>query len=225
MSEPIPGGAGCDTRDLLIVHRVFRMMFTRAPGLIETSGTDPKRHTLLDDHLHVITSALHRHHHGEDLILWDRLAERRPACQLHVDLMRAQHADVAHRLAQIKRAHAGWRSDRDLERRPLVAALAALRDALNAHLADEEQFVPETAGALLTQREWDELRDHGIATTPRTRLLIEIGYMLNAMETDEERTEFWHVLPGPVRVLYRLFGSRQLSKEMTALYGADEPVA
>ncbi len=208
---------------MIVVHRVFRLLFGRAPGLVETSGADTKRHALLDDHLEVITSALHRHHAGEDITLWDRLAERRPACRLHVAQMRAQHADIVARLAEIKRAHAAWKTDRTVGRAPLAAALRALNDALTAHLADEEQFVPETAGALLTQTEWNELRDHGIATTPRSRLLIEVGYLLRTMETDDERAEAWQTLPGPVRLLYRLFGERQLSKELTALYGTDHP--
>ncbi|GAB2566037.1 hypothetical protein GCM10027033_23160 [Leucobacter ruminantium] len=103
-----------------------------------------------------------------------------------------------------------------------MAALQLVDAALAAHLGDEEPFVADHAPALLTQVEWDEMRDHGIAGIPKNRLLIHLGYMLRAFEAEEERADFWWALPFAARALYRLFGERQLTRELTALYGADD---
>lgn len=213
---------GCDIRDMYVIHRVLRTTFGRAPNLIAEAEDDPARHDLLDAHIAEITEALHRHHHGEDLTLWDRMAERRPACALHVGQMRAQHADIAERLSAVEQAHARWKVDRIGAKTDLAAALQSVHTALAAHLGEEEPFVAEHAPALLTQVEWDEMRDHGIAGIPKNRLLIQLGYMLRAYETEEERTEFWRAIPLVARALYLLFGERQLTRELTALYGADD---
>ena len=217
-----PTAPGCDIRDLYLIHRVIRTAFSRAPGLVAAAGDDPARHELLDAHIKEITEALHRHHHGEDLTLWDRLAERRPACALHVEQMRAQHADIGRRLTDVKNAHARWKADRSGANAELAAALEAVDTVLAAHLGDEEAFVAEHAPALLTQTEWDEMRDHGIAGIPKNRLLIQLGHMLRAFESEEERAEFWRAIPLPARAMYRLFGERQLTRELTALYGPDD---
>lgn len=217
-----PAAPGCDVRDLYVVHRVLRSVFGRAPALIAESG-DAARHAVVDAHIEEITAALHRHHHGEDLTLWDRLEERRPACALHVERMRAQHAGIGTLLEDVERAHARWKADRDGGRSGLVAALQAVDTRLTAHLAEEEPFVTTQAAELLTQEEWNEMRDHGISAMPRNRVLIQLGYMLRAFESDEERAEFWHAVPLGARVLYRLFGARQLSRELTQLYGTAAP--
>ncbi|GAA3728172.1 hypothetical protein GCM10022239_01220 [Leifsonia bigeumensis] len=222
MSPVDADGAGCATDDLLIVHRLLRTLFGKAPGLVESCGSD-RRQTRIDEHLDEITGALHRHHHGEDITLWDRLTERRPACALHVELMRSQHADISDLLDEVDAARAAWRADRLGGGAALLVALDRLNLALNAHLADEERFVPEAAGALLTQAEWDEMRDHGIATMPRDRLLIQLGYLMREMDSDEERERFWRGVPVMARALYRLFGARQLSRELAELYGSADP--
>lgn len=211
--------AGCDTRDLLVIHAVLRSLFGRASEVINAAN-EPRRALRADRHLREICDALHRHHHGEDLMLWDRLSERSPACALHVDRMRAQHERIAVRLDEVRAAHDAWRTDRDGGRAPLIAAIDQLNVELNDHLADEELNIRPVAGSLLSQSEWDGLRDHGIRTMPKGRILIQLGYMMRAMETDAERAEFFASVPPPVRVLYRLFGERQLSRELTELYSA-----
>lgn len=217
----LPSQVGCDVRDLYVIHRVLRALFGRAPALIASCGADPDRHALIDAHIEEITVVLHRHHHGEDITLWDRLAERRPACALHVEMMRAQHADIAVHLDRVADAHARWKADRSGAQTELVNALAAVHESLAAHLAREEPFVTGNAPELLTQKEWDELRDHGIAGIPKDRMLVQLGYMLRSFDSEAERTEFWRALPVIARVMYRLFGARSISKELTALYGDD----
>lgn len=218
-----PGGGtatGCDTSDLLVIHRVFRDLYARAPGLVAACGDDPRRHALVREHIDEITEALHRHHTGEDITLWDRLETRSPACALHVARMRAQHATVAEHLERVRTAKDAWRDDPVGGTTALVDELSALEAALVDHLNDEERTIRPLAGDLLTQTEWDELRDHGIAGTPKSRMLIQVGYLLRTFGDDEAgRLEFWNALPAVVRVLYRLFGERQLSRELTALYG------
>ncbi|MGB4135920.1 MAG: hemerythrin domain-containing protein [Microbacterium sp.] len=218
MTADVPGN-GCDTRDLLVVHRVLRSVFARIPRLVAEAGSDPERHAVIDAHLDEMAHALHSHHEGEDLALWDRLERRRPACALHVTQMRTQHAGIAAQLTRVATAHAGWKVDRAGGADALVGVLVALNDALNTHLADEERFVPEIAPELISQKEWDEMREHGMAGIPRDRLLVQLGFMLREFDTEEERADFWGRVPLGARVMYRLFGARQLSRELTEHYG------
>lgn len=95
-------------------------------------------------------------------------------------------------------------------------------DALTAHLADEQPFVTGSAPGLFTQDEWNEMRDHGMAGIPKDRILVQLGHMLRAFDSEEELADFWRALPAAARAMYRLFGARRLSRELTALYGTDE---
>lgn len=215
---------GCATEDLLVVHRLFRNMFGRAPGLVRSArGANEKRLVIIDRHVGEIVQALHTHHHGEDVMLWERLEDRAPACALHVARMRTQHADIAERLEDISIKLTVWQVDRVTGLEPLAAALENVRDALEAHLADEEDTIRPLAGEFIRQSEWEGLREHGFDAIPPERRLVQLGLMLSAFDNDDERREFWVALPAPVRALYRIFGARQFRKEWFELYQESVP--
>lgn len=203
------------------MHRVLRTLFSRAPGLVVEAGADPERHAIVDAHLEEIMRALHSHHEGEDLTLWDRLESRRPACAIHVSQMRAQHAEIGTLLRVASDAHSNWRKNRAAGASALAEALSAVNDSLNAHLTNEEAFVPEAASELISQVEWEEMRKHGMADIPKDRLLLQLGFMLREFESEKERAEFWRHVPLAAKVMYRLFGARQLTRELTLLYGTE----
>lgn len=203
---------------------MFRTLFDRAPDLVR-SGRDatPKRLAAIDRHLAETIEMLHTHHHGEDIMLWERLEDRAPACALHVARMRAQHEDIGVMLDDATKGLADWQADREGARDALVAQLEKVRDALAAHLADEEENIRPVATEFLRQGEWDGLAEHGMAAIPPDRRLVQLGWVLNSFDNDTERREFWGKLPAPARALYRLFGARKVNKEWLGLFGKPFP--
>ena len=68
---------GCDTSEMLVVHRLFRRVFGEAPDLVlGVPSGDAGRVRAVGDHLLLIARGLHGHHSTEDTLLWDELASR-----------------------------------------------------------------------------------------------------------------------------------------------------
>lgn len=219
-AEPL----GCATEDLLVVHRMFRTLFGKSPAMVRSGrGASRKRLAAIDRNVREIVHGLHVHHHGEDIMLWERIEDRAPACALHVARMRAQHADIADRLDEVMDKLAGWQADRDGGLEPLAVALEAVRDTLELHLADEETNVRPVASQVIRQSEWDGLAEHGLAAIPPKRRLVQLGWILSGLDNDEDRREFWMKLPAPARAMYRIFGARKLRKEWMDLYHEPMP--
>jgi hypothetical protein len=83
-------------------------------------------------------------------------------------------------------------------------ALATALDHLNAvaqpHLDDEEQKVVPLAAETLTQQEWDEMGQHGVAWIPRNKRGIAFGMILEPLG-EADRALMMRALPAPVRML------------------------
>jgi hemerythrin-like domain-containing protein len=175
--------------------------------------------------------ALHLHHETEDMLLWDRLTTRAPACVAHVDQMRAQHAEVASQLGSIEPQLAPWVATADAGLRDTLAGdIEVLRDTLFVHLGQEEDDILPVAGAVLSQQEWDELEKHTRATLtahrkeyPRDVLSLQLGLLL-ASVPEAERDDWFHTnVPAPARLLYALLMKRRYDNAMRELY-PDRPV-
>lgn len=233
-SGAMPGGqhAGCDTSGLILVHRIFRWLYTQLPMLVrEVQAGDVERAAIVGRYANLDFFALHMHHETEDIALWDRLTSRDPGCTLHVDQMRAQHADVAAQLARIEPQLEPWVATADPR---LGAALAAdievLRDTLHAHLAQEEDDILPVAGAVLSQQEWDWMEEHTRENLAAHRkelgkdiMALQVGLLI-ASVPEAERDEWMHKnIPAPIRLLYLLLMKRKYDRAMRELY-PDRPV-
>lgn len=214
---------GCDTSDLLIIHQVFRNVFAAAPPLTRgVADGDRARTHLVADHLADAAAGLHIHHEGEDLILWDRLETRAPACALHVGAMRQQHAAIATLLEELDGAVARWRglasgTDRDL----VVAILEEIDQELRAHLRQEEDDIRPVAGEVLTQAEWHQLAEHGLAATPKKNLLAQLAAIVDVIPPADRAAWLRENVPPLPRLLFTLLGRRQYAAQLHRLYGAD----
>ena len=72
------------------------------------------------------------------------------------------------------------------------------------------------AAVTVTQKEWDSLAKHGIASIPGNKKIIAFGMILEPLnETD--RVYMLSNVPPPVKVLYRLVGKRAWNKYATTL--------
>ena len=161
---PLAAGqhAGCDTSGMILVHRIFRWLYRELPLLVrEVEPGDIARSAIVGRYAHLDFFALHMHHETEDMAFWDRLKAREPGCTLHVGQMRAQHAEVAARLARIEPELAPWVATADPGLRDAFASdIEGLRDLLTAHLEQEEDDILPVAGAVMSQQEWDFMEEH-----------------------------------------------------------------
>ena len=227
--EKRPRGAderGCETEDLVIVHRTFRWMFRELPLLVAAvPDGDAERTKVVADHVSFVSSRLHGHHEAEDLVLWDRITDRAPACALHVDDMRRQHAEVAGLLGDLDPLVPAWRERADAATRDrIVAASEAVRDTLERHLGEEEAEIVPVAAVVLTQREWDGMGEHVQKELTLASFPVTLGLHL-ASVSERERTEWIDEnLPAPFRLAWRLLWRRRYEAAMDRLYaGAPVP--
>jgi hemerythrin-like domain-containing protein len=221
MVTKLPSTGGCDTSDMNMIHGVFRKGLTDAPALVRAVADGDTAHAAaVARHVEDLASGLHNHHHGEDLLLWDDLAARAPACAAHIDSMRAQHAEVARDLALLEPLIPVWAADATAAHREAVAgAVETVRDTLVKHLGAEEKEILPVASTVFSQEEWNKLGEHGRASIPKERQLIQLGYILESMPPEESRAWAKKELPGFVRLLYRLVGKRQFDAEQRAIHG------
>jgi hemerythrin-like domain-containing protein len=204
---------------MLMIHTVLRATLRDAVRLVRgVADGDRERASVIADHVLEVAGGLHNHHHGEDLLLWDRLEERAPSCADHVGQMREQHTRIAERLAVAEEIAPAWReSATAADRDRLAAALDATVQVFEAHTGQEETDILPIAGTVFTQPEWDELGEHGRKSIPRERMMIQLGTILDS--SGPYREVFWKELPPPVRLLYRLFGKRQYERHKALIEG------
>ena len=128
---------------MIRVHRIFRWQNRKLPEPVrEVEPGDTERSAIVGRYAHLDFFALRMHHETEDMVLWDRLVARGPACALHVGQMRAQHAEVAVRLSGIEPRLGHWVATADpLLRDAFPADIESLRDLLSAHLGQEEDDI------------------------------------------------------------------------------------
>jgi hemerythrin-like domain-containing protein len=207
---------------MLMIHALMRALFRDAPKLVRSAPAgDAERARVLGEHVIEIADGLHRHHTGEDELLWDQLSGKSPGCALHVGLMKRQHTAMGEALYRVEKAAIAWQDVADAAHRDaVVAALDDIDALLNVHLGDEERLILPTAGQVLSQREWNRLGEHGRAAIPRNRMFIQLGFILDSMSPDAARRFVAEALPAPARVLYRLIGRRQYLAHRRKVYGA-----
>lgn len=210
---------GCDTKDMVIVHRVFRREFALLPAMITAvAGGDTDRAKTVGDHAREMIEALHHHHEGEDILVWPKLRGHPDIDQALVTRMEEQHARVSELLTDVNARLDTWSRTADAaERDRLANSVAQLQDPLVEHLDDEERLLLPIIARTLTAAEWDAVGDRAMASIPKSRLLVFLGYILEDA-TPDERTEFLgnHV-PLPGRVSYRLIGRRKYEREASTL--------
>ncbi|MFJ4230255.1 hemerythrin domain-containing protein [Cellulosimicrobium cellulans] len=231
---PLPSGQhpGCDTSGMLLVHRIFRWLYRELPELVcEVRPGDTARSAVVGRYAHLDFFALHMHHETEDLVLWDRLEVRAPACALHVGQMRAQHAEVAVHLARIEPQLEPWVATADPRLRDALAAdVEGLRDVLSAHLGQEEGDILPVAADVMSQQEWDFMEEHTRATLLAHRkelgkdvMALQLGLLVASVPEAEREDWFRANVPAPIRVLYLLLLKRRYDAAMRELY-PDRPV-
>lgn len=197
----------CDASGMIEIHRLFRVGFGEGPALVAGVREGDAAHAeVVGQQLALLSTGLHAHHEGEDQRLWDALAVRAPSCALHVERMKAQHAEMLVQLAALDAALPAWRaSGAATEAEPVQQALAAINAALAVHLGDEERTIVPVMETTLTEAEVAWFGEHGRRATPKGQLWNQLGAILAAQPDGGEQ---WlrKNLPAPVRLLWRWVG-------------------
>ncbi len=224
-AAPVPDGPVlCNaTSAMRRIHRVFLWAYGEAPGLARSvSAGDTGRAAAVGTVLGNFDKLLHVHHEGEDLYMYPQLAERAPACAVHVAQMLAQHAQVTERLEVITPIRERWMNTADASLgEELAVRYEKLSELLKVHLRREVTEVTPAVEKVLTAKELDALASHGVDSFERKVVLAYLGMIL-ATNPPGEREEFFKEMPLPIRIAYRLVGRNLYRKQYATLFPGRE---
>ncbi len=223
---PVPDGPLLCTasHDMRMLHNGFLWCYERAGGLVRgVAAGDTARSTYVGQWLGDLDATLHSHHDTEDTYLWDRLAQRAPACALHVGQMKAHHEQVQALLHEAGPLLASWSVSADpATGEQLADAYERMLAVLKVHLRREVVEVMPVADRVITAAELKELGDHSIGSVPKRRLMPQLGMFLQGSEPPE-RQQFFAAAPAPIRLLFLVVGRRQFVTQWRTLFPG-EPV-
>ncbi len=215
-----PGPVLCQgTAAMRRIHRVFLWAYGEAPALVRSAGPgDTARAAYVGEVLGNFDKILHIHHEGEDLLMYPQLAERAPACALHVEQMLEQHRQVALRLDDIEPLRLRWMGTADVtDRDTLADKYRKLSDLLNVHLRREVTEVMPAVDKVMTEKELVAAAEHGTGQFSKRFLVGYLGMVL-ATNPPGEREELFKEMPAPVRVAYRVVGRRMYRRQYSTLF-------
>ncbi|SDT15845.1 hemerythrin domain-containing protein [Microterricola viridarii] len=218
--EPAGGTKSCDASGMAEIHRMFRAGFGEGAALIRGVREGDAAHAdRVGQHLANLSTGLHGHHEGEDTLLWDRLEERAPACTVHVERMRRQHAEMLVHLTALDVALPRWRlSGRAADVGAVTEALTGINAALAVHLPDEETTVVPVMEHVLAQDEVEALAEHGRKSAPKGAMFTTLGMILAAQPDGGAEWQRKH-LPAPARLIWRTVGARKYARYRASLVG------
>lgn len=170
-----------DSRDMFVVHDMFRRQFKAIPGLVsEVPAGDAAQVAIVAGHVAWMVTFLHAHHEGEDLFVWPKLLERIP---VKIDplilTMEAQHEGLAQALDDLAAKAASWRTTSAApERDALAGAATELLVRIAEHLGLEEREVLPLIDKYLTEKEWQKVGGSGLKKMSFGQLKVAFGMIL-----------------------------------------------
>lgn len=217
MKNSTPGPA---TREMPIIHRIFRRQFREVRKLVqEAPAGGATRVSAVADHLGFLLDGLHMHHTTEDDLIWPKLLGRAGLDAPLVMRMEEQHHEIDASVAEVRATMLGWRAD------PTPSTSSALADrigefmvVLEEHLDEEEEVVVPLIDRHLTEAEWQEVGRRGFEKFTPAQRWIATGQLVEVATTEETATMFAK-LPPPVKVLWHLIGKRKYRTYIAAVRG------
>ncbi|MEV6848729.1 hemerythrin domain-containing protein [Actinoplanes sp. NPDC051411] len=214
------GPKTCDASGMFEIHRMLQKSFDEAGGLVDGVRTGDTGHAgAVATQLHLISTALHAHHEGEDSRLWDMIDTRAPACFLHVERMKIQHAEMLVHLEALDAAVPAWRaSAKPADAGPIRVALEGVAAALKAHFPDEEATIVPVIEHVVTRSEEAWFSTHGRRATPKGQGWNMLGAIL-AAQPDGGSAWLRKHMPGPAGLIWRFVGAPRYARFRAAVEG------
>jgi hemerythrin-like domain-containing protein len=208
---------GCETHDMVVVHRVFRREFALLPRMVRAVAPgDLAQAGVVVAHAREMTAMLHHHHTAEDELVWPRLRDRAQLDPWMLERMEAQHHVVGELLEELDVALPRFAGTADpAPGTALASVLDQVSAALDEHLDEEETSILPVVARTLTVTEWEELAQRGMSAMSKPRLLVILGHILEEAD-DDERAAFLGHVPLPARLAYRVVGHRRYLRETAA---------
>ena len=209
---------GPATREMPIIHRIFRRQFAEVQALVPgVPRADGARVGAVANHLGFLLDGLHMHHTTEDDLIWPKLIDRAGIDAPLVLRMEEQHRQIDASVTEVRAAMSSWRSD------PTSASSSALADriseflvVLERHLDEEERVVVPLIDRHLTEAEWEEVGKRGFEKFTPAQRWIATGQMVE-VATPEETAMMFDQLPPPVKVLWHVTGKRKYRRYITSV--------
>jgi hypothetical protein len=218
--DAAPAAKTCDASGMAEIHRMYKAGFGEGPDLVGRVAEGDVAHAeAVATQFHLLSAALHAHHEGEDARLWGALEERAPACAIHVERMKAHHAQMLVHLNALDAAVPAWRATASAaDAAPVLSALDGINEALAVHLPDEEANIVPVMETVITPAEIEWFAEHGRRSTPKGQTWNALGAIL-AAQPDGGDEWLRANLPAPVRLLWRWVGRSRYESTRATLEG------
>jgi hemerythrin-like domain-containing protein len=209
-----------DTREMVIIHNVFRRLLGDLPRLVRaTRPGDAARASVLADAYTEVAQGLHHHHTNEDELLWPLLMARVDGEKAQVLRAEEQHERVHELLERGADQVRVFRTTASTSSRDgLATTIEELDAALCEHMDDEERYILPLVEQHLTVAEWEQLGARGRASIPKDRMLVQLGWIIEGLPA-ADRKQFLARMPLPARLAWRFVGRRRFEAERREIYG------
>lgn len=217
--------AHADTRDMYMVHAVFRREFAAMPDLVLGVRKADRGHAqVIGEHIDVLTTLLNAHHRSEDAHLWPRLLDRgNGEISPVVHLMAGHHERIEQLSEEVGTALSEWRRTAQAARgRHLADVLNELTALLYEHMGAEEEHILPLAEKYVTAAEWEELATSTGAALPQDKLALIFG--MTAYEADPEvLNRTLDALPPEMRAVLDEHGRQAFAAHSQRVHGTPTP--
>lgn len=213
------------TRAMIMVHTGFRREFGLMPSLVRavTDG-DRQRAAIVADHIDLLSTALHDHHHGEDQVLWPLLLKRCPTDLAPVvHRMQEDHHRIAGLSSELAHTLTAWRTNADANKRAAAAGiLDQLLPVLREHLGMEVQLVMPLVEHHISAAEWNKMS--AVHSNKRTPNQIALTFGMVMYEGDPAAIQD-HLkdLPPATRPVFEQAARTAYAAYAKTLYGTSTP--
>ena len=218
-------GSHADTREMYMVHTVFRREFGALPGLVRNvEAGDIKRSQVIGDHVDILSAYLYAHHHSEDVHLWPKLLERAPReIAPVVHLMEGQHENIERLNTKASEEVGAWRARPTAGSREAVSnVLDQLIRELVEHMRLVEQQTLPLAEKYITAAEWHAMASESGRAIPREKVPLVFGmtlYEANPEIIEKTLSE----LPPEARAVLEVQGPPAFASHSERVHGTATP--